>query len=441
MSEKDPKRLDQLFQHGSEQYDFEYNPEAWEQMESLLDKDKRRRRIIWWWGALFLLLATASVVWFLNQKEGEIPDQHSIENATEVAPQDNMKAKEEPLQPEEASIPVPAKTETGKKETPPLSEESEKGNSTEATETAPAAPAQTQADILEERLLQVTPPIAGQKQKHERKEQAAAKETTAADEALPNRMESGREPAGQDPAETYPELLPLPVLPFDQLAYPDDRLRLDDLPAVTPHEGQTNSKSDSPNFLLFALLAGGEVTVIDTPKTTGPDWKLGIRLEYFYQGRYSLSLGANYVRKSYLAGEGAYSPPKGFWTRNIVPQSTYGTCKVLEIPILIAYYPKGALRSGWFTRIGFTSYFMLQERYYYSYESQDTDLIRKWYGDNEYQHWFGIGHLSIGYHRKLGNKSSLQLAPYCQVPLTGLGHGNSKLWSIGINASFNFRMN
>ena len=88
-----------------------------------------------------------------------------------------------------------------------------------------------------------------------------------------------------------------------------------------------------------------------------------------------------------------------------------------------------------------TSYSMLQEWYRYAYDLPDTDLIRSWGTEHENRHWFGIGQVTMGYNVLLNRRMSLQFAPYLLVPLTGVGHGKVKLWSVGISAGFNFQVN
>ncbi|RMG82685.1 MAG: hypothetical protein D6714_10985, partial [Bacteroidetes bacterium] len=85
MSDYPSNELDKLFREGSEKYDFQYNPKAWEQMETLLDKaDRRRRLLIWWLSGVGLFILIFSC-WFVFQKgTPESPAHHPV--PSHVAP-------------------------------------------------------------------------------------------------------------------------------------------------------------------------------------------------------------------------------------------------------------------------------------------------------------------------------------------------------------------
>lgn len=57
MSDMEDRNIDRIFQQSQDMHDFDFNPDAWRQMEELLDEDKKDRKFIWWiWGAGLLLL-------------------------------------------------------------------------------------------------------------------------------------------------------------------------------------------------------------------------------------------------------------------------------------------------------------------------------------------------------------------------------------------------
>ena len=194
------------------------------------------------------------------------------------------------------------------------------------------------------------------------------------------------------------------------------------------------------DIFLLGLMVGAESSFVNIGNLSAVNWHFGGLIEYRFRGKYSVNLGANYSRKSYKAGEGEYVPPIGFWTRAIAPQSTEATTRILQVPILFGFYPKASDQSGFYVQAGLTSYFMLKERYAYNYDLPDPDLRRKWGTKNQFNHWLGIGQLSIGYNLLLGNMTSLQIEPYIQIPFSGVGHGNVKVWSIGLSSKFNFQI-
>ena len=53
-------------------------------------------------------------------------------------------------------------------------------------------------------------------------------------------------------------------------------------------------------------------------------------------------------------------------------------------------------------------------------------------------HYFGIATFSIGYHKRLNRNTSLQIAPYAQIPLTGIGMGRVDLMTAGLQMKISF---
>ncbi len=449
MSDKSPKKLDKLFRKGSEQYDFGYNAEAWQQMESLLDKDDRRRFFWWWFGGAGLLLVGA--VWFFGGQSSAPVAADPVLDKTEYP-----------------------KNQTGttggnqeKQQGTNLSEIQKGGGSSQNTDGGNALPNHSTKTNENGELKNATTP---QKRRNSnKKENNAAKKAkhppiAAAD--IENKKETGGnltdEMQNRTISQNYLALdtltglgdkishekdwLPkLPILPLALLEYSPKGITATVLPMVSEREEgfpdfEKEITPSQNNALFIGLVAASEMTSVGMGDFSKTSWKVGGQVEYRYRNKYSTSLGANFMRKKYTAGWGEYIPPKGFWTRTIAPQSTDGTCNILEVPFLIGYYPSGHSNSGFYANAGLTTYFILWEWYDYSYSQPDPDLIRTWQTSKVSQYWFGIGQFSVGYNMVVGRRTSLQFEPYLQIPLTGVGHGNVKLWSIGVSLKANFKV-
>ncbi|MCB0636129.1 MAG: hypothetical protein KDC54_05905, partial [Lewinella sp.] len=169
-----------------------------------------------------------------------------------------------------------------------------------------------------------------------------------------------------------------------------------------------------------------------------PSWRWGGQVSYRLGSVHALSLGAWYTKMYYEAGEGDYTPPKGFWTRRIAPTSTDATCKILEVPLIWQRAPRGYGRSGWQYEAGLVSYWLLAEYYHYDYDLTDDDLIRWWGAHGENHHLFAGGHLAIGHQWALGRHLGLGLQSFVQFPLGGIGHGKVHLYTAGIQLQMSF---
>lgn len=64
MPELDDEETDKLFQVGTERHDYTYNPDAWAQMEQMLDADEEDRGALWYCVAAVLALVFLVVLLF-----------------------------------------------------------------------------------------------------------------------------------------------------------------------------------------------------------------------------------------------------------------------------------------------------------------------------------------------------------------------------------------
>lgn len=434
MSDKDSKDLDTLFQMGSEQYDFEYNPDAWGQMETLLEKDKRKRGLIWWWLIGFGILLLLGGIWYYNVRPivTEIPllkqavEKQKIQDKTNNVGQDNqtdLLGSQKPANVDEKMIKKTifpsskVETKNDKKGKIPIKKPINQpivNTIVQTQETIPKITVNT-LNVDNEDIKKAT----------ENTSQLDVPHLTSVEiETQENNPISSEAIATQT---TY-LISPISSLPYVYLDIGKKKpvfLEFDQVLSQADH-------SSFDPFLRIGIVLASEITAVGSDNISKPDFKVGIQIEYNYNRKYSTSIGANYIRKNYEAGKGEYIPPQGFWTRAIAPQSTQGVCNILELPVMIGYYPRGTAQTGFYAKVGLTSYLMLRERYDYSYDLPDSDLKRKWGTRDQTEHWFGIGKFSLGHQKVYKNGMSKQLAAYLQAPLTGIGHGNVKMWSIGM---------
>ncbi len=402
MSDWSKKDLDQLFQQGMEQDHFEYNPAAWEQMEALLERDRRRRRaIIWWWsGAAALLLITVGL-WFLVQnpvlEKAKPTTESSLPQATQNEPEETQAE--------------PGSTDLNLK----IYQEINKNKNAQT----PIKP-----DVSKDKSRQSKLPVVLRE---------SEPEVTPFSEKLNSGTKNN---ATQEPEISLvnAELGLLPALELE-VVQSLNKITIH-LPEAPPTDVAETIKSE----FVLGLRGAGELTSVGPDDFSRRSWNAGIFAEYRLAGKYSLGLGANFIRNQYRAGAGEYVPEYGFWTRGIAPTSTEGMCDIIELPLQMSFFPKGYRQNGVFFNGGITSYIMLREDYYYHYDTYDPDLVRWWATDETTEYWFGIAQFSVGYHKMLGNKTSLQFSPYLQVPLSGVGHGHVRLYSIGTSLKFNLHL-
>lgn len=436
MSDWTPKEIDKLFQDGSTKHEFEYNEAAWGKMEILLDdQDRRKRRLLWWWllGGLLSVLLMISGFYFYKQKKQavqtkettEIPVEEQLsKNSTPVnltKPISNNPSIETNLTKDIAQKPVGGtttsldnaalkRTQTKIKHASTTTQEEE----TATTNAKTVLPTTTANHLASEVTV-------------------LGKETTTSPDELLLKQEVQHSAKRRGAAI---ELNALPTL-SSTIDFANELILLDTAFSNQPIT-RVQKKTNNNHFVVGVLLAR-ELSFVDEG-LCDPNWKVGLSLAYRFGRKYSLRLEGSYVKKEYAASGDKYIAPQGFWENGIIPQMAIGTCNIIEASITQSYFFKGHAARGFYIDAGLSSFFMLREQYNYNFDSANQGLRSAWGTRNENQHWFGIGEIAVGYNLPFADKSSLQLAPYTQIPLTGIGHGQVKFFSLGVHLRYNFRL-
>lgn len=439
MSDWTPEDVDALFQEGSEKHEFEYNEAAWGQMEDLLDRRDKRRRLIWWWFlGIGLSLLVFAIYWGQNRKLGN--DTNTEENVMLEQPLstsiDAINTTAQTPLTERAAIKAEKTTGREKKnvekqsfENTLTTKESQVAENQSTTNTRQTVPIRQNKEVATELKrteqnidLLITPEqLLTKKEETLDLSKKVAKEIT---EEIENR------------SITSSTLAALPRL-SNIVDIPNDTVHFD----LTFLENTGKEKKHRNNHFVFGVLVASEASFVETSTLCSPTWKAGLSLAYRFGGKHALKLGANYIRKDYATNDAAnYRAPQGFWENGVAPQSVTANCDILELTLSESFFFKGHTQKGFYANIGLTSYLMLEEIYNYSYENPPSNARMRWGTQNTNQHWMGIGEIALGYNFPFADKSSLQIAPYAQIPLTGVGHGQLKLFSSGVLVRYNFHV-
>ncbi|SHN32420.1 hypothetical protein SAMN04488057_12043 [Cyclobacterium lianum] len=191
----------------------------------------------------------------------------------------------------------------------------------------------------------------------------------------------------------------------------------------TPIKG--GAPDNLKNNIALALQVSPDLSAVKYTNFPPFGRSMGMSLEYFLSGRWSISGGALHSKKSYQQGP-------GYWEGYSAHESLRGICWILEVPVNFRYYPIMGANDKWFVSTGLSSYFMIKENYTLTYSNDggypySKDL--KITGNN--QHVFGIWNISFGYERRLSRKLAVQVEPYYRLPLEGIGEGRLDLKSLG----------
>ncbi|MCB0661294.1 MAG: hypothetical protein KDC24_01035 [Saprospiraceae bacterium] len=417
MSDKEKRHIDDLFRKGSEQHAYPYNPEAWKDMEALLEKEDRKKIIFWWFGGLAgALLLIAGIIWLWPDEPMETKGNADLKK--EVTSQiESNSSNNSNL---DLAVNASSKEESSEEET-----SSSLVSKLESAQNVGGKHQDTPKNHFKKKMADPRP---DQKIKDEDSQVLESNPYLTREEAPDFSIQTNL-------------LTTLPYLTLQPLPF-ESTLRLKGIVENLPDDTLltvNEEDKEGPHGFFPGLTIASEISGVGAVHLEYLDWKLGAEMQYRFKKPWALSLGFNYVHKNYDADYVDYHVPDDFWVRGIQPTYARGDCHMLEIPVQIGYFPKGFETSTFFVQGGITTYFMLSERYYYYYVEADPDLLRYWHTDQSSSYWLGVVQLNAGYQFHLG-KESFRFGPYVQIPVKGVGFGQVQLNSYGLQFNYNFKI-
>ena len=111
-----------------------------------------------------------------------------------------------------------------------------------------------------------------------------------------------------------------------------------------------------------------------------------------------------------------------------------------ELPVTARYIFNPGAKNAFFGTAGLSSYFMKKQQYDYYYKnSMGVPMTAPWHSDSTYTHVFSIVDISAGVQKPIGKHMDLLIEPYAKIPLGGVGHGNIRLSSFGVNLTVQYK--
>lgn len=419
MDSINPNELDAIFREGAEKHEYKYNEESWKKMSQKLDKRDRKNRIIMIWISMlsvlllgFLYLVTSHYIADSNITEpqarhssdasaGEFLD-HNIEPSVVIDNYSNP-SREEAL----STI----KTYDYNISTAKVANMGATSNtSSYAVETISQLPGMTSSKTVIHSPTDNLSTIA-----------------TEADKEVEALLAKNNR---NDNITSTISTLSLQVVP-------DSRILLVNPIALVDNED--SKRSVKINTTLYAASEWSSVGLFNRPKS---GWKLGFDVGFTLGNKIELLTGVGYSKKIYNSPATEYQIVEG-WTADVVPETMDSKCYIIDIPFTTRYYQKGTNENSWFAELGVSSYLMNSEWYGFNYSDQGMkdllmsgnepmEVIEK----NKNKHFVGVGNIAIGYQVKTSEHTFLQIAPYVQIPLTGIGAGHVDLHSTGVKLAY-----
>ena len=495
MSHLSDKDIDRLSREAAEQFDVESSTSGWEALEKKLDKElpteksRRRRRWFWWIGSLLLVLGISGLLYglFLHQNKnegkpvlsstgiqntGKGSEQQMARNANQQAlPGNNVRINKDAsssTQPVNAtsssqpgnasSSPQPANatssSQPGNVSSPSEVNDPSKADRSQGITVSKPTQATKQPSILDKYRTKNPSSITSIKTNNPTTIYPSAKPTPQDQnlKALSNelvitpgnkeintgkRIIEGKNIELQIIDRKHSFSVPSPAQIDSSLSFL--ALKPVNTPSTLNNPSIKIPSKFKPYFEIGALV-GSDFSNVRFYGSDKPGFNTGLSIGYQFLPRWQLATGITYTVKKYSAKGNDYKPANDYWTNYVKMDFVSGECSMWEIPLLIRYSFSESQRSKWFLTGGLSSYLMKKETYdlYYTENGIYQSRHRSYPSDKKY--FFSIVHLAGGYQRHLTERLSLQLEPYFNMPMKGLGYGRMQINSFGTNLSLIFKI-
>jgi hypothetical protein len=193
------------------------------------------------------------------------------------------------------------------------------------------------------------------------------------------------------------------------------------------------------NSLSLTISGGGDISSVKLKNSGKMQSVFGAGLSYSFHDKLIVRSGVYTGHKIYTANPTDYKVAPNVNTTNL--KRIEADCNVLEIPLGVAYnFGKAGGKQNIFAATSLSTFLMKEENYDYVYQFGGTTYSYDWDYKNQNKHFFSVLTLSAGYTRKFGKRFSLSAEPYIKFPLTGIGQGQVKLNNMGVLFTFGTKL-
>lgn len=187
-------------------------------------------------------------------------------------------------------------------------------------------------------------------------------------------------------------------------------------------------------------------TGLEAPGTALNQWGkltplIGIGVQYNFRNKLIVRTGISTATKIYTARDKDYNPTAGGWTNYYVFDKIDADCRIIEIPLSVAYRIANGKQGSLYFSAGSSSFIMRKETYDYSYKNQyGNDTIATRAFSNNSRHLFSSVNLSVIAEKKINNRLSFMAEPIIKIPTQGIGVGNIRMFNAGVVVSARFQL-
>ncbi len=438
------KELEEIYRKGSQLHDFEYRPDAWDNMEKLLDQDKNRFGL-WFKGAVIIgliaLMYIAYSTLFTESIKTHVADNdytpnQQIEQASSSSPNTvhNRTVSESNANKNSNTIGLESKNSIQdklKKEVDVNAlanaettiQNTQDPNSTNINNQNSAFRNNYKSPNNTNKLStyhpESNPDLGGRSILNTEATPDALSSISKSDNALLSRSQ-----------DLLTKLHPFANAQHKPTSLNSKAYHLFSIPSAPK---VTNNNNDSFKRFFIGINAGVESSWTPNGQLSQIDYSLGIRTSLYLSPRWGLNLGATYLRDQLVARQGDYSTSEEFWSERGITSTlefTEARGNMIDFSLGGSYSFNHRSQNGFSISADLGNTFMLSEWYDYSFSNEAENFSSNWNRENH--SLLSSVSLSSNYRAHLSNNFLLEAGPFLRIPLSGVGHGNLKLSSIGV---------
>ncbi len=432
--------VDDLYRRASEDPDIPFNEEAWNRMDQKLDyaARKRRRGLIWLFFLLFVSLG-AGLLWGI-QGMGVFEQKIKKEKYTgPVAGNSNSGQKHKTKSKQDLRLNPPGQTpeKASHSELAAAKDQQEKGdvnqtgNQTNFSKTTPRL-----FESEQQGSRKHAKPLAGNQTKAKAQfYQNKSKFVEDLAVVLPNVNGTSKKDTVLNVYRVdAPDWIVLEALP-GALALNEvhSDASPEQLPKI-PNGFNTIQKRPIAQAKSWGigLSAGPDLASVNANGSTAYGLNAGLAFDYRIGKRWVFQASGQYLLKNYIADQKEYVAPTGFWPTRSYPNSTEGTCDMLQWSVDLRYNWLAKPKFKSFVSLGSSSWTILKEEYEFYYAKDYPGLLYHWSSSQDKNYWLSMAQMGIGIEKTIRPGLSLQLNWFAQMPLKGVGNGKVEIYSSGL---------
>jgi hypothetical protein len=199
-----------------------------------------------------------------------------------------------------------------------------------------------------------------------------------------------------------------------------------------------NRKLTKQKGIYAVLILGVGFSEVKSQKFTKPGLLAGLRAGYRVNNRFSIETGVLFGVKHY------YSNGKYFYMDKISSSmptgmqviSLSGTNAAIEFPLKINYHFPARKYGHLFSSAGFTSYLIKNEKNNYNALINGTKQTITSIYTKPNHYLLATFDLSLGFEYKMKNNKTIQIEPFLQFPLKGVGVGRMPVMTTGLQIGY-----